>query len=244
MWKMMFAVLICATSGTIAGCCYEHSTSTHTPEVADPSCKTPGVTGELHRAICVADQFAVEQTLFSADFQEHGDGRQMLGVIVRLWNADKTYGSGLRWYKLESRDFRTVLAQYIAQGLRNRWIDAPPAKELQRFALGLIDSAPPDDDDQLARDGLKLLGLTNAEDQIGLLRNFALSRNQPLPRRETAIIALGQICTDATPTLLEDVRNSATDDPDRIEIGKRVDIGLEAWHLWCVEAQRLRSGSS
>lgn len=138
------------------------------------------------------------------------------------------------------------LAQYIAQGLRNRWIDAPPAKELQRFALGLIDSAPPDDDDQLTRDGLKLLGLTDAEDQIGLLRNFALSRNQPLQRRETAIIALGQICSDATPTVLEDVRHSATasDDPDRTEIGKRVDIGLEAWHLWCVEARRLRSGSS
>lgn len=154
--------------------------------------------------------------------------------------------SGLRWYNLESRDFRTVLAQYIALGLRNRWIDAPPAKELQRFALGLVDSAPPDDDDQLTRDGLKLLGLTKAEDQIGLLRDFAVSRNQAPHRRQTAIIALGQICTDATPTVLGDIRNSAaaTDDPDRIEIVKRVDVGLQTWYLWCVEAQRLRRESS
>lgn len=168
---------------------------------ASAQCEAPEVSPVLRDALCKGDAPEIREALFRVDSKPGEASRdRLLAVLKRLWAGDKSYGKGLPWSALESVQSRAVFADYLAQGVRNAEIEAS-LTDMQRFAIDMVQGAQRDVD-QL--EGLRLLGVTDAQDQVPLLRNIALSTEGPALRRRYAIEALGFICAvEATTTLRE-----------------------------------------
>lgn len=169
-------------------------------------CEAPEVTPALRDALCKGDAPEIREALFRVDSKPGEASRdRLLAVLKRLWAGDKSYGKGLPWSVLESVQSRAVFADYLAQGVRNAEIEAPLA-DMQRFAVEMVQGAQRDVD-QL--EGLRLLGVTDAQDQVPLLRSIALSTEGPALRRRYAIEALGFICAAEAVTTLREVGQTA-----------------------------------
>jgi hypothetical protein len=232
-WKKMWGIVACAATGALTGCNGVHSASTTAPVV----CDTPGATGTLHDAICNGDKFALHGALSGPQRRED------MNVVVRLWDSDKSYGRGLPWPSLESRRDRVEFALYLALALRNRDIDSPPLRDLQQFALQVVQTTPRDgdgDNEQLLWDGLRLLGRTNSAGEVGLLRGFAASSGEPLERRREAIYALGEICAPEAGAALQELKQAASRDHNPVDaaIVKFVDGSLSVREVFKLGACR------
>lgn len=156
----------------------------------------------MQDALCKGDATDIREALFRSNEKPGNTSRDRFSrVVKRLWMGDKSYGKGLPWPALETVQSRAVFADYLAQGVRNREIEAP-LPHMQRFAVEMFQSAQ-SDSDQL--EALHLLGITGAQDQVPLLRSIALSNEGPPLRRRYAIEALGYICASEAAIALREV---------------------------------------
>jgi hypothetical protein len=176
------------------------------PSTKSVQCNVPGVGVALRDALCKGSASEIREVLFRADSKPfEASHTHLLEVIKRLWVRDRSYGKELPWPALESVWVRAVFVDYLAQGVRNAEIEGSLV-DMQSVALEMIRSAKRDSD-QL--EGLRLLGITDAQDQVPLLRSTALSTEVPMLWRRNAIEALGYICAAQAAAALQEIESMA-----------------------------------
>jgi hypothetical protein len=202
--RMILAASMGAIVVSLAAC--DGSQPAHAADaVASTQCEAPEVGAALRDALCKGGAPEIREALFSIDSKPGEASRdRLLTVLKRLWKGDKSYGNELPWPALESVQSRAVFADYLAQGVRNTEIEAPLV-DMQRFAAEMVQGAQRDVD-QL--EGLRLLGVTDAQDQVPLLRSIAFSTEGPAVRRRYAIEALGYICASEAAATLREVEQT------------------------------------
>ncbi len=176
---------------------------------AAPSCEAPGMSNVIERALCSGNPSNLQDALFKDAATPFEPGhRELLAALQRVWNADGSYGKDLPWEALKSPRNRAIVAEYLAQGIRNKEIEGS-LEDLQQFAVAFVREAKTDTE-QL--DGLRLLGITDARDQVPMLRSVARATEGPPIRREYAIDALGKICAPEAEIALREIKQTVSPD--------------------------------
>jgi hypothetical protein len=205
--------------------------------ITSTQCEAPGVSAALRDALCRGDALEIRKALFSVDSKPGEASRdRLLAVLKRLWVGDQNYGKGLLWSALESLQVRGVFADYLAQGVRNAEIAASLA-EMQQLAVKMVQSASKDVD-QL--EGLRLLGITDAQDQVPLLRSVALATEGSALRQRYAIEALGYICATEAATTLREVKQMLGDhEPEMIKTAEKAEqTRARLSSSWCRDSAK------
>ncbi len=166
---------------------------------ATTTCEAPGLPVAVSNAVCSGDPKSLRNALSNLREEAGPSGYvTALSALNQLWKLDKTYGKTLPWHSLESAPMRAPVAETIAQATRNGDIQAS-LPDIRQFALKFADSAS-----DREFDGVTLLGMADAEDEIPRLKAMALA-DDPSARRQQAIIALGMICNDSADKSLQEV---------------------------------------
>jgi hypothetical protein len=217
--------------------CSEQSDQPATAASAGGSCKAPGTSAAIERALCSGSPSELQDALFSESSKPFEAAHQELLIILRrIWDADASYGKELPWQALKSARNRAVIAEQLAQGIRNREIEGS-LESLQQFAVEFVHGAKTDTE-QL--DGLRLLGLTDAQSQIPMLRSIAQSAEGQAIRREYAIEALGRICApEAEAALREIARTIPAGGSDERRLAAALSARESLARSWCRQPESL-----
>jgi hypothetical protein len=199
---------------------------------ADPAhCRVEPEAANLQSGLCSAD---------TADFgneirrmwESNVPGRRELAVrtLERTWRLDSTLGEGLPLKALDSPDFRTVVVEFLAQAVRSGLSEQSLA-ELQDFAASYSNSHRNDD---RTAGAARISGFTDASSQLQFL--ISTIRTNAGHARPTAIIALGNMCSEAANQVLHDIQkpDASYTDVDRRAI--RVALALQTSGppmAWC-----------
>ncbi len=209
---------------------------------ASASCKAPGTSAAIERALCSGNPSELQDALFKDTTEpfEPGHG-ELLAALQSVWDADGGYGKELPWPALKSARNRAVVAEYLAQGIRNKEVEGS-LENLQRFAVEFVRGAKTDAE---LLDGLRLLGLTDAQNQVPVLRSVALSTEGSPVRREYAIEALGRICAPEAEAALREIERTIPPDGSearRLSAALAVREGLA--RSWCRQLENLPTPAS
>src|SRR5262249_52650252 len=130
-----------------------------------------------------------------------------LDVLLRIWNEDRTVGSGVPWERLQALGPKIAISRVLVQSLRNEelLISIEPfqifAERATNTALAITDQL----------DAIQLLGLSDVARRVDFLRSLAATPSQLPARRLYAIEALGYICSDSAAKALDGLRAELTD---------------------------------
>jgi hypothetical protein len=225
----------------LAACARQSDPSASSSSVS-ASCKASGTSAAIERALCRGTAADLQDALFKDTTKPFESGhRELLTALQRVWAADRGYGKELPWPALNSAQNRAIVAEYLAQGIRNKEIEGS-LESLQQFAVEFVLGAKTDAE-QL--DGLRLLGITDAQNQVAVLRSVALSAEGPSVRREYAIEALGRICAPEAETALREIERTIPADGSE---ARRLSAALSAREglarSWCRQPENLPAQAS
>lgn len=193
-------------------------------------CRTPDIPQMLRDGICSEDLDQMRNALSSLrDVQSQEERKRVLQALKRIWLVDKTYGSEMPWEFLSQPSSRAVIGGALAQSYRNGEAELD-LDEIRTFAVKIAGTS-----DDIDFDGVLLLGMANAEDQVSKLRLMALA-DDPSARRQTAIVALGMICGVDAENALNEVRVASNQDA---RVRRAVDFASESRRnfekSWCAK---------
>jgi hypothetical protein len=234
-----FVLALCIALISLTGCEKHQGSSSldGSDRVSTPTssgaCRVPNVPTTVSTALCSADVGQIRTALFTEDLRRNSaeDHAAFIDALRHIWEGDKNFGVQLPWRRLADRANRAVIIDVLAQAYRNHDTDTSLA-EMQKFAIELVNSGRDDLDEY---EGVRLLGLTDAKEEIPLLRRIAMS-NDPSERRYKAIEALGYVCDkEAMQTLGALSVSLRGREPDSTWIGSAIRARKDIQSSWCRE---------
>ena len=162
------------------------------------TCRAPAMPRAVEDALCSGSSTNLRMAIFK---DSSAPDSAFLTAFQRVFDGDLSYGHELPWDALRIQRMRATIAEYLAQAIRNGDYEGSLVS-FEKFAIQFAQGAT-SNSDQL--DGIRLLGIVDAQSQIPVLRATALSQQGSPTRRAYAIDALGRICASEAATALDEI---------------------------------------
>lgn len=211
---------------------HEAQSSVRTP------CRAPAMPQAIEDALCSGSSTNLRTAIFN---DSSAPDTAFLMAFQRVFDGDLSYGQELPWDALRTERMRATIAEYLAQAIRNSDYEGSLAS-FEKFAIQFAQGAT-SNSDQL--DGIRLLGIVDAQSQIPVLRATALSQHGSPTRRAYAIDALGRICAPEAAAALDEIEREVL--PASIEAKHLATARSDRGRLqnsWCRKASPLPSSAS
>jgi hypothetical protein len=219
-------------------------------------CRVPDAAEELQSAICVADPNGISQALQRAfsvsqpalvrgkppssdkDFEDFWRRmkefrKQQYSILYRVFSGDRTVGTNMPWDAIMAPDFRTAVANRLANSVRDG-STAYGLKEFGDYALERLQTEAPDPRPAT----LELLGTADVPGLVAILRPYLFEARE---LRFSAAHGLALSCTDeATDLLLEAHSNQLFGDESSMRrLEGFLDLHRRVHGAWCANDETL-----